>query len=100
MAVETKTDFLRSKKKNKNERVRLEAKILKYRQILRRGNLDELTVRRIGELIAELEQKLREIDELGVAHGRQWQDVFKAPLRADQDRNAGDAGPGGPEHRP
>ena len=48
---------------NKNERVELEVKILKYRQILRIGNLDELTVQRIGELIAELEQKLREIDE-------------------------------------
>jgi hypothetical protein len=38
-------------------------KINKYREILRIRNLDEITTRRVNELIAELEQKLREIDE-------------------------------------
>jgi hypothetical protein len=47
---------------SKNERVELEMKIMKYRA-LARDPLDELTVERINALIAELEQKLREIDE-------------------------------------
>jgi hypothetical protein len=47
---------------SKNERVELEMKILKYRQMTRRVTDDE-TRQRINELVAELEQKLREIDE-------------------------------------
>jgi hypothetical protein len=46
----------------KNERVELEMKIMKYRQLARQ-TLDDLTQRRIKQLIAEAEQKLREIDE-------------------------------------
>jgi hypothetical protein len=38
---------------NRNERVELMAKILKYRQTAGE-NLNELTAQRIGELIAEL----------------------------------------------
>jgi hypothetical protein len=48
---------------NKNERVELEMKILKYRQMADFAVSDELTKQRIAALIAELEQKLREIDE-------------------------------------
>jgi hypothetical protein len=47
---------------SKNERVELEMKIMKYRlQAL--GEPDLATVERLEILIAELEQKLREIDE-------------------------------------
>ena len=46
---------------SKNERVELEMKILKYRALVRNAS-DELTAQRIKELIAELEQKQREID--------------------------------------
>jgi hypothetical protein len=46
----------------KNERVELEMKIMKYRLLARRVMHDE-TARRINLLVAELEQKLREIDE-------------------------------------
>jgi hypothetical protein len=45
-----------------NERVEIEMKIMKYRA-LARGVADDLTAQRIATLIAELEQKLREIDE-------------------------------------
>ena len=46
----------------KNERVELEMKIMKYRlQAL--GESDLATIARLEILIAELEQKLREIDE-------------------------------------
>jgi hypothetical protein len=48
--------------KNKNDRVELEMKIMKYRLLARRVMHDE-TEQRITSLIAELEQKLREIDE-------------------------------------
>jgi hypothetical protein len=48
--------------KNKNDRVQLEVRILKYRSLARRVIHDE-TAQRINLLIAELEQKLREIDE-------------------------------------
>jgi hypothetical protein len=47
---------------HKNERVELEMKIMKYRSLARRVMHDE-TTQRINELIAELEQKLRAIDE-------------------------------------
>jgi hypothetical protein len=46
----------------RNERVEIEMKIMKYRA-LARGVADDLTAQRIATLIAELEQKLREIDE-------------------------------------
>jgi hypothetical protein len=48
--------------KNKNDRVKLEIKIMKYRSLARRVMHDE-TEQRINLLIVELEQKLREIDE-------------------------------------
>jgi hypothetical protein len=48
---------------SKNERVELEMKIVKYRQLVRAAVSDAETEKRIGDLIAELEQKLREIDE-------------------------------------
>jgi hypothetical protein len=47
---------------SRNERVELEMKILKYRALARDAP-DELTAQRIKELIAELEQKQREIDK-------------------------------------
>ncbi len=46
----------------KNERVELEMKIMKYRALARDAP-DKLSAERIGTLVAELEQKLREIDE-------------------------------------
>ena len=46
---------------HKNERVELEMKVMKYRRLARQA--DEESARRIYSLIAELEQKLREIDE-------------------------------------
>jgi hypothetical protein len=49
--------------RSKNERVELEMKILKYRRLARDAVTDDVTERRIAALIAELEQKLREIDE-------------------------------------
>ena len=48
---------------HKNERVQLEMKIMKYRQLARQASSDEVTRQRIEELITELERKLREIDE-------------------------------------
>jgi hypothetical protein len=45
-----------------NERVELEMKIMKYRQMMR-GISDAVTTGRVSVFIAELEQKLREIDE-------------------------------------
>jgi hypothetical protein len=50
--------------KDKNERCTLEIKILKYRSLARRVVYDK-TRKRIYSQIAELEQKLREIDEKG-----------------------------------
>ena len=47
---------------HKNERVELEMKIAKYRLLARRTP-DVVTSQRIQQLVAELEQKLREIDE-------------------------------------
>jgi hypothetical protein len=46
---------------SKNERVELEMKILKARQLSR--GADDLTRQRLKALIEDLEQKLREIDE-------------------------------------
>jgi hypothetical protein len=48
--------------KNRNDRVELEMKIAKYRLLARQAP-DFETTRRISGLVAELEQKLREIDE-------------------------------------
>ena len=48
---------------SKNERVELEMKIMRYRDLARKAVSDPETVQRIAGLIAELEQKLREIDE-------------------------------------
>ena len=47
---------------SKNERVELEMKIMKYRALARQSS-DEVTRTRIQSLVAELEQKLKEIDE-------------------------------------
>jgi hypothetical protein len=47
---------------SKNDRVELEIKIIKYRALSRQAS-DAVTTKRINGLIAELEQKLREIDE-------------------------------------
>jgi hypothetical protein len=46
----------------KNERVELEIKIIKYRALSQQAS-DAVTTQRIKELISELEKKLREIDE-------------------------------------
>jgi hypothetical protein len=48
---------------HKNERVELEMKIMKYRQLARASALDTETEKRIASLVADLERKLREIDE-------------------------------------
>jgi hypothetical protein len=48
---------------SKNERVELEMRILRYRQIARRFAHDPQTYERIQTLVRELEDKLREIDE-------------------------------------
>ncbi len=48
---------------HKNERVELEMQILKYRQIAREMAANPEDSERIKGLVAELEQKLREIDE-------------------------------------
>jgi hypothetical protein len=47
---------------HQNQRVELEITIIKYRTLLRQ-TVDDLTKTRIEKLIAELQQKLREIDE-------------------------------------
>jgi hypothetical protein len=47
---------------SKNERVELEMKIMKYRAMARKVT-DDKTTQRLTELVAELEQKLKEIDE-------------------------------------
>jgi hypothetical protein len=46
----------------KNERVLLEIKIIKYRAMARNAP-DALSIERINSLVAELEQKLKEIDK-------------------------------------
>jgi hypothetical protein len=48
--------------RSKNERVELEMRILRYRRLASR-TADEEFLRRVKEQVAELEQKLREIDE-------------------------------------
>jgi hypothetical protein len=48
--------------RSKNERVELEMRILRYRRLSSRTS-DEEFLKRIKEQVAELEQKLREIDE-------------------------------------
>lgn len=48
---------------SKNERVKFEMRILKYRQIARQMAANPEEARRIAALVAELEKKLREIDE-------------------------------------
>jgi hypothetical protein len=45
-----------------NERVELEMKIMRYRQLMRRIT-DEKLLKRFADQITDLEQKLREIDE-------------------------------------
>ena len=49
-------------KQQVNERVELEMKIMRYRQLMRRTTDEEL-LKRFAEHIATLEHKLREIDE-------------------------------------
>lgn len=46
---------------SKNERVELEVRVLRVRQLARQA--DDLTRQRLEALATELEQKLREIDE-------------------------------------
>ena len=48
--------------RQKNERVELEMKIMKYREIMRQ-TWDPETTQRCQKAVGELEQKLREIDE-------------------------------------
>ena len=47
---------------SKNDRAELEMKIVKYRTLARQAP-DDTTSQRIKVLVAELEKKLREIDE-------------------------------------
>ena len=47
---------------HRNERAELAMKIMKYRSLARQAT-EDVTRARIRQLIAELEQKLREIDE-------------------------------------
>ena len=49
--------------RSKNERVELEMKILRYRLLARQMATDPHAAQRIKELIADLEDRLREIDE-------------------------------------
>ena len=48
---------------SKNERVQLEMKIMRYRLMARQMAADPAESERIRGLVAELEKKLREIDE-------------------------------------
>jgi len=48
---------------HKNERVGLETQITKYRHLARQMATDPEESKRIRELVVELEQKLRSIDE-------------------------------------
>jgi hypothetical protein len=48
---------------SRNERVVLEMKILRYRQLARAVVTDPVTSERTAAHVSELEQKLREIDE-------------------------------------
>lgn len=49
--------------RDRNERVELEMKILRYRKLARQIATDPDTAERITELIADLEKELREFDE-------------------------------------
>ena len=49
--------------RSKSERVELEMQIMKYRQLARLMAANPTEMKRIQGLVAELEQKLREIDE-------------------------------------
>jgi hypothetical protein len=48
---------------SKNERVELEIRILKYRNLARQMAASPEEAKRIASLVTELEKKLREIDE-------------------------------------
>ena len=48
---------------SKNDRVRLEMKILRYRELARQMATNPEDAKRIADLVADLERKLREIDE-------------------------------------
>lgn len=48
---------------DQNERVELQTKIMKYRQMADLAVSDELTKHRIANLVAELEKRLREINQ-------------------------------------
>ena len=48
--------------RNRNERVELEMRIMKYREMLRNITGDA-TAARLSALIADVQRKLREIDE-------------------------------------
>ena len=48
--------------RSKNERVELEMQILRYRQMTSRRT-DDAYLKRVNQQVADLEQKLREIDE-------------------------------------
>jgi hypothetical protein len=49
--------------RNKNERVLLELKLMRYRRLVERATWDEDAAKRLKDFIAELERQLREIDE-------------------------------------
>lgn len=48
---------------SKNERAELEMKMMKYRRLARQMAADPEESKRIRELVADLERRLREIDE-------------------------------------
>jgi hypothetical protein len=48
---------------HKNERIELAMKIMKYRELMRKALWDPETTQRFETAVAEMEQKLREIDE-------------------------------------
>jgi len=48
---------------SKSERVRLEMKILRYRELARQMAANPEEAKRIADLVSELKQKLREMDE-------------------------------------
>lgn len=45
---------------HRNERVQLEMKIMKYRQVARQASSDDVNRQRIEELISELEEAARD----------------------------------------
>jgi hypothetical protein len=55
---------------HKNERVELEMEIMRFRQLGRRIT-DEQLQKRLRQRLAELEQKLREIDECALSNSEQ-----------------------------